>query len=204
MMQSGLPRLNTIRGRLWIGFGVLVGLLVMAGLEARRTFSVMSGEIAASLSEVEAEATLTSQVSGDVAKTIEAASHYLETRDSSALTAFRAFGFAAHEVQRQMSNRPGQTASEVATLATIDAKLSEMEIRYALAHRLADLGRMDEARSVAATARHSIDELLSDIALLGRIKADRVAAARTDLTAETSRRSELLISIIGLALVFGI
>jgi methyl-accepting chemotaxis protein len=195
---------NSIRGRLWVGFGVLVFILLMGGVVARQAFNGMSLEIAGSLSEVEAQTALTSQVSADVAKTIEAASRYLETRDTSAQSAFRAFGLAAHEVQRQMSNRPGQSSSEVATLATIDGKLSEMEIHYALAHRLADLGRTDDARVAAADARRSIDELLADIALLGRSKAEKVATARADLTAETSRRSELLLSIIGLALVFGI
>jgi methyl-accepting chemotaxis protein len=195
---------NSIRGRLWIGFGVLVAILLLAGFESRRAFSGMNLQIATSLAEVEAEAALTSQVSGDVAKTIEAASRYLETRDTSAQSAFRAFGWAAHEVQRQMNSRPNQSAAEVGALANIDGKLSEMEIRYALAHRLSDLGRNDEARAAAGEARRSIDELLADIALLGRIKAEKVAAARSDLTAETARRSELLLSIIGLALVFGI
>src|SRR5262249_11110515 len=116
----------------------------------------------------------------------------------------RAFGWAAHEVQRQMNSRPNQSASEVAALATIDDKLSEMEIHYALAHRLADLGRANEARVASTDARRSIDELLADIALLGRIKAEKVAAARSDLTSETGRRSELLLSILGLALVLGI
>jgi methyl-accepting chemotaxis protein len=195
---------NSIRGRLWIGFGVLVAILLLAGFEARSALTGMSTEIVASLSEVEAEASLTSQVSADVAKTIEAASRYLDTRDSSAQSAFRAFGWAAHEVQRQMNSRPNQSASEVAALATIDGKLSEMEIHYALAHRLVDLGRADDARVAASDARRSIDELLADIALLGRIKAEKVAAARSDLAAETSRRADLLLSIIGLALVFGI
>jgi len=197
-------QLNSIRGRLWIGFGVLVGILMLAGFEARRALTGMSAEIVASLSEVEAEAALTSQVSADVAKTIEAASRYLDTRDSTAQAAFRAFGWAAHEVERQMNSRPNQSASEVAALATIDTKLSEMEIHYALAHRLADLGRANEARVASTDARRSIDELLADIALLGRIKAEKVAAARSDLTSETGRRSELLLSILGLALVLGI
>ena len=38
---------NTIRGRLWIGFGVLVGILLLAGFEARRALTGMSREIVA-------------------------------------------------------------------------------------------------------------------------------------------------------------
>src|SRR5262249_11318658 len=148
---------NTIRGRLWIGFGVLFGILLLAGFEARRALTGMSNEIVLSLSEVESEAALTSQVSADGAKAIQAPARYLDTRDSSAQAAFRAFGWAAHEVQGKMNSRPNQSASEVAALATIDSKLSEMEIHYALAHRLADLGRADEARVASSDARRSID-----------------------------------------------
>ncbi len=52
---------NSIRGRLWIGFGVLVAILLLAGFEARSALTGMSTEIVASLSEVEAEASLTSR-----------------------------------------------------------------------------------------------------------------------------------------------
>ena len=95
MKLLDLAQFNSIRGRLWVGFGVLVGILLLAGFEARSALTGMSVEIVASLSEVEADASLTSQVSADVAKTIEAASRYLDTHDSTAQSAFRAFGWDA-------------------------------------------------------------------------------------------------------------
>jgi len=201
-----LPSLsgNSIRGRLWFGLGILIVLLVVAGFVARRSFSGMTITITESLAEVQTEAQLASQLSADVAKTIEAGSRYLDTRDTTAANAFRHFGMLAHDVQRQMNDRPGQNAAEVATVATIDGKLSEMEIHYALAHRLSDLGRTDESRKVAGENRRAIDELLNDIARLGRLKADRVAATRADLTAEAERRSVWLVGLITVALLLGI
>jgi methyl-accepting chemotaxis protein len=197
-------KLNTIRGRLWLGFGILVGLLIIAGAVARSSFSGMSDTITQSLADVQAEAQLASLLSADAAKTIEAGSRYIETRDSAALNAFRKFGWAAHDVQRRMNDRPGQSATEVATVASIENKLSAMEVSYALAHRLADLGRIDDARKAAAQARGSIDELLNNIELLGSLKAQKVAEARDHLASETQRRSAWLITLIGLALVIGV
>jgi methyl-accepting chemotaxis protein len=197
-------KLDTIRGRLWLGFGVLVALLVIAGVVARTSFSGMSDTITESLADVQVESQLASQLSANAAKTIEAGSRYLETRDPAAQAAFRKFGWAAHDVQRQMNNRPGQSAGEVAVVASIDNKLSSMEVNYALAHRLSDLGRADEARAAAAQARGSIDDLLNNIERLGTIKAQKVAAARDRLADDTSKRSEWLLSLIGLALVIGI
>ena len=196
--------LNSIRGRLWVGFGALVALLILAGMVARRSFAGISETISTSLTEVQAEAQLASQLSADVAKTMEAGARYIDSRDSTAEATFRRFGWAAHEIQRQMNDRPGQTAAEVATVATIDGKLSEMEIDYALAHRLVDLGRVQEARQVTVRTRGAIDDLLNDIARLGKLKADKLAGAKTDLSAEAERRSTWLIAIIGLAVVLGV
>ena len=120
----------------------------------------MSFAITQSLAEVQSEAQLASTLSADIAKTIEAGSRYLETQDSAAQNAFRRYGWAAHEVQREMNDRPNQAAAEVAIVASIDNKLSAMEVSYAMAHRLADLGRTEAAQSVATKARGSIDDLL--------------------------------------------
>jgi methyl-accepting chemotaxis protein len=137
-------------------------------------------------------------------KTIEAGSRYLDSRDSTTEAAFRKFGWASHDIQRQMNEHPGQSATEVATVATIDNKLSSIEIDYALAHRLVDLGRVDDARKAASRARRTVDDLLNSIDRLGKLKADKVAAARSQLATEADRRSGWLIAIIGMAVVIGV
>lgn len=204
MSRLDIVRLNTIRGRLWLGFGILVALLLVAGILARRSFAGISVTIMDSLAAVQTEAQLSSTLSGDVAKTIEAGSRYLESRDSASQNAFREFGWAAHEVQRKMNDRPGQSQTEVATVAAIDDKLSAMEIHYALAHRLADLGRVADARKAAGDARESVDDLLGAIDRLGKLKADKVATTKAELATEAERRATWLIALIGGALVLAV
>ena len=196
--------LNTIRSRLWLGFGILVAMLIVAGFVARRSFAGISETITQSLAELQSESQLASALSADVAKTIEAGSRYLESRDSAAQSAFRKYGWAAHNIQRQMNDRPGQSATEVATVAAIDTKLSSIEIDYALAHRLVDLGRLEDARKAATRTRRTVDDLLNSIDRLGRLKADKVAIARSELATEADRRSGWLIALIGLAVVIGV
>ena len=196
--------LNTIRGRLWLGFSVLVALLMVAGGVARSAFSGMSTAITESLAEVQTEAQLASTLSSNIAKTIEAGSRYLDSRDSTVQEAFRKWGWAAHEVQRQMNDQRGQTAAEVAIVAAIDRKLSQMEVSYALAHRLADLGRTADAQRVAAESRVAIDDLLNYIERLGSVKAQKVLTARMTLSTETERRATWLLGLIGLAVILGL
>ena len=63
---------NTIRSRLWFGFGTIVLLLAVAGVVVRASFSGISDTITASLVDVQVESSLAGQLSADIAKTIEA------------------------------------------------------------------------------------------------------------------------------------
>lgn len=204
MISLARLNLNTIRGRLWFGFGILVLLLIVAGAVSRRSFTGLSTAISESLTTVQAESQLASQLSADVVRTIEAGARYLESRDTVAESAFRKYGWAAHEAQHDMNNRPGQSSAEVALVAAIDNKLSAMEINYALAHRLTDLGRQDESHRAAVRARTSVDELLNVIDQLGRIKTDKVATVKARLGDESERRSTWLLALIGLAVVLAV
>ena len=194
---SQLARLTqTIRGRLWIGSLVVVVLLVVAGAVSWRALGTMSREIAAALRDVQTESRLASQLASDAAKTLEAGSRYIDTRDPDAEIAFRQHGWNAHDIQRAINARPDRTAEEVATVALIDAKLSAMEIRYARAHRLVDLGRTDEARRVANGAQGDVDDLLANIDKLGLVKAQRVNAASQRLADETHQRAATVLGLI--------
>lgn len=193
--------LSSIRTRLLLGFGAIVALLVMSGFLSRSSFTDMSARITQSLGEVQSESELAGELSGDVARTIESGTHYLETRDSATENAFRKYGWAAHDVQRRMNELPGQNAAEVSMVASIDSKLSAMEVQFALAHRLMDLGRADEAHRAAGRAEGSIESLLNSIQRLSEIKAKKVQAAQHDVMTETQRRSFWLLTLVGLALV---
>ena len=187
---------QTIRGRLWIGSLVVVALLVIAGAVAWRTLNSMSREITTTLRDVQTESRLASQLSSDAAKTLDAGVRYLDTRDPDAETAFRQHGWNAHDIQRAINARPDRTAEEVATVAAIDARLSAMEVRYARAHRLADIGRLAEARQVVNGAQRDIDELLLNIDKLGLVKAQRVTIASQRLGDETHQRAATLLGLI--------
>ena len=202
--MSVLATLGTIRGRLWAGFGVLVVLLIIAGVLAQNTISGLTQAMAAELKEVQQESALSSRLSASTVATLSAGTRYLETGDTSALTTFREQGWYAHRLQREMNDRPGQRAAEVAAVAAIDAKLSAMEARYALAHRLVDLGRAAAARTESGRAQVQVDSLLMNLERLGTLKSQKVAAASRRLEEQSAQRTVLLLVLIALAAVVGI
>jgi methyl-accepting chemotaxis protein len=205
-------RRATIRQRLVGGFGVLVVLLLVAGVLGRRTMTQMAGAIGTTLEGVQEEARQSAQLSADVSQTLEAASRYVETRDTAALAAFRRYGSEAHQVQRSMNARLSRTSEsaairreeEVAVIAAIDSRFSEIEVEYALAHRLADLGRQAEADAAAVKARGIVGRLLADVERLGELRAAKVAALSQRLTSDASRRSAAFVGLIAVAALMGL
>ena len=209
---AGVARRATIRHRLVIGFGILVLLLLAAGAVGRRTMTQMAGAIAATLEGVQEDARQSAQLSADVAQTLEAASRYAASRDSAALQAFRRAGARAHMVQRAMNARLSRAAEnatlrrdeEVGMVAAIDSRFSEIEIKYALAHRLADLGRRAESEAAALDARAGVGRLMGDIERLGKLRAAKVAAVSQGLTSDADRRSAAFVTLIGVAAIVGL
>ncbi|MFI5256200.1 MAG: methyl-accepting chemotaxis protein [Gemmatimonadales bacterium] len=203
---------GTIRTRLVRGFAALVLLLVVAGVLARRTMTQMADTIGTTLEGIQAESQQSAQLSAAISQTLEAGSRYVETRDPTALEAFRRFGAQAHLVQREMNARLSKTPDnaairkeeEAGVIASIDSRFSEIEVEYAMAHRLTDLGRLDEAHRESLKARSIVGQLLSDIERLGRLKAAKVAAVRQRLTTDASRRSAAFVSLIGFAAIIGL
>ena len=191
----------SIRGILQLGFGSLVVLLVVAGAIGFHALRSMSKEVKASFALVQEQSQLSSRLSSDIAQQLQAATVYLDTRDSATLAEFRALGWDAHATQRRMNARRGQSAQEVALTASIDEKLSLVETHFARAHRLADLGRLGEARTEAALARPIASGILSDIDRLGEAKARKVADASRSLSRYALRRSLWLVTLIGIALL---
>jgi methyl-accepting chemotaxis protein len=203
-------RSGTIRGRLVLGFAALIGLLIVAGVLARRTMTRMSVAVGATLEGVQAEARQSAALSGDVAQTIEAAGTYLRTRDTAARTVFSRYGWEAHRVQREMNARLGHAGDaaerkgeEAAIIAAIDSRFSELEVRYALAHRLLDVDRPADAAAAEVRARATIGDLLADIEKLGQLKAAKVAEVSRTLREDSDQRSLALVLLIGGAVIIG-
>jgi methyl-accepting chemotaxis protein len=194
-------RLDSIQQRLRVGFGVLIVLLLAGGMFGYTALSNMSGVIRGTLAEVQEQSLLSARLSAAVMRELSAANAYLETRDSLARAEFQRLNWETHRVQREMNKRPGQIAQEVTLIAGIDEKLSEIEIRYATAHRLIDLGRDKEARGVAGRARSVVTSLLGDVENLSTLEAAKVAAASSQLREENDRRARLLVVAIALAAV---
>ncbi|MBC7792042.1 MAG: methyl-accepting chemotaxis protein [Anaerolineae bacterium] len=199
-----VKRRGSIKGRLIAGFGVLVSLLVLAGVLGRMTLTSTSKMIDSTLLSVQENSRLSAQLTTDIAKVIQAGSRYFESRDSASLADFRKHGWSAHRIQRQINALPGQSAEEIALVAAIDSKLSDVEVRYAYAHRLADLGRDEAAHSAGARGAEAISALLADVESLGAMKTKDVAFASERLRRHASSRAWVIMSLMSGAVLLAL
>jgi methyl-accepting chemotaxis protein len=192
---------GSIRGILLAGFWTIMALLAAAGFIGFSALRSMSHEAARSFASVQEQSRLSSALSAAVSQELHAATTYLDARDSSSLADFRALGWKAHHAQRQMNARLGQTQQEIALTASIDERLSLVENHFARAHRLADLGRLDEARREARRARPLAAGLLDEIHQLGQIKATRVEEMSVAVRDYAREKSVGLVALIVVALL---
>ena len=195
---------RTIRSRLFLGFGAMMVLLLLAGGVGRQSLRSLSGRIATSLSSVSREAQLTASMTANVAQELSAATRYFQSQDSASQDAFRQYGRAAHRAQKELNASDGLSSADIALIASIDQALSQLEIRLAAAHRLKDMKRDAEASAAAAEARPLEAKLLEDLQQLGQRRARQTDVAAGELRSEADRRSGALVAVIFGAILLGI
>jgi methyl-accepting chemotaxis protein len=195
---------QTIRGLLLAGFVVLSLMIVVAGMLGGWSMLSTSRVIRSTLDAMQEEARLSSQFASSIAQEVAAARRYLDRRDTTAAQTFTRLGWEAHRLQRAMNNLPSQTTDEIALVAAIDATLSHIEVRYARAHRLADLGRQEIALREAEATAPLVSRLLGDVERLGQMKARKVADTADGLQRATVKRAVSLALVILAALALAL
>ncbi|HEX2092362.1 MAG TPA: methyl-accepting chemotaxis protein, partial [Longimicrobiaceae bacterium] len=194
--MSEVVRHSSIRARLFAGFGVLFLLLIGAGWFGSRSMMQTSGTIREALQGVEQDARLSTGLAIDVAREIAVAARYIEEGDAGAAASFDSLRWRTHRTHRVLRRRPHQTKEEVALVVGIDQALSDAEVRYVLARRLAELERTAEARIQTDSARAIEAAMLGDLERLAEVKAGRVADTAAELESATVRRATFLVVLL--------
>ncbi|MGQ0642587.1 MAG: methyl-accepting chemotaxis protein [Gemmatimonadaceae bacterium] len=195
---------RSIRVRLLTGFGLLVLLVIATGLFGRSSLGTLQGAIATSLGEVQRNSRMAARLSSSVAQALVAADHYLDVPSAEARSRFAQSATDAHAVKREMNRGNIHGPEEAALISALDAKLSTVEIEYALAHRLIDLGRREAAREAATRARALVDPLLADLRSFGEHKTAEFELAASGLRSETQRRGMVLLGVILVTVLVGV
>jgi methyl-accepting chemotaxis protein len=203
MKLPSLPA-NSIRRTLASGFAMLVLLLVAAGLFGWATISGMSHEVSDRFAHANELTQQASSFSHAITQEVQAATSYLADHSPKSEAQFHRLGWAAHRMHRTFTTRRNELADEVTNTVAVDAKLAEVENAYAIAHRLSDLGRQDEAAAQAQIAAGLVSQLLDELQRVDNANNLAFARAADSLRANAIRRSALLVAAIAGALLLAI
>src|SRR2546426_10422601 len=158
--------------------------------------------VAAELAALRAASEVGSGLVSAVFDEIRAADLYLATPGTTARDHFQAAADDAFDYERRLENLGGLSNEDRLTVIRIKQLQASIQVDYALAHALKDLGREREAQAEAVAVREPTAELTR----LGRDLSGRQAvraAQAGDRLAAASRRGErvlwLLLTLLGVA-----
>jgi methyl-accepting chemotaxis protein len=189
-----------IATRLLAGFGVLIVLLLAAGAVGWTTLRTLSARIRSANQGVEQESRLSTALATDVAREIAVAARYIEDTDPGAAASFDSLRWHTHGTHRALRRRELR-AEDKTVLVGIDQALSDAEVRYVVARRLREMGRLDEARAQTDSARAIEAAMLVDLDRLGDAKAKRLGQSAAALASGASQRAWLLVALMAVTAV---
>jgi methyl-accepting chemotaxis protein len=133
---------------------------------------------------------------------IRAAQQYLLTPSDELKAEFIANGDSAYAAQRRFRDLRSLTNDERVTLNRIATRQAEIEVDYALAHALADVGRPDAALAQARAAHAPADSLVAMVRGLTSAQASE-ALIRADGLNQRASRTQIILGIIVLGIILG-
>ncbi len=191
---------GTIRGALWTGTGALGLLLALGGAVALWSTSAQTVTVEQTLGLMQEHVQLTLTLSTDIAQELLDADRYL-VGDRAARAPFDSLGFEVRRVYRRLDRLAGRTPGDARLVAVIMREVADAEAHYAVAHRLSDLGRTDEARARAGAAGPHAQAALKALAAMSYAERRTLAAAAARLSHDARRRSWILLGLLGGALL---
>ena len=179
---------------------VLVLIMTVLGVSSIRS---MSTDVEAELKDLEAGAELGGGLVASVLGEIRAAEQYLLTPSEVLQREFIASGDSSYAYQRQFRDLHTLSNADRHIINRISASQAEIEVAYATAHALADLGRTDESRAIAGRAKAATDTLVADMRALSANQARHSLDRATGLRTKARRYQTLVWLLFGVALILG-
>lgn len=198
------PGSRSIRQTLALGFALLLLLILMAGALGWSTLSGLSSDITSALHTAQVDARQSSRFASVITEEIQAANQYLVDRSAKSSADFTRLGWEAHRLHRTFSADKGGMRTEIGATVAVNERLARVENRYALAHRLADLGRLEESRAEADRARLEVSGLLASLSALDELKTKGFARVSATLQDTATDRTRLLVTTLAVALLLAL
>jgi methyl-accepting chemotaxis protein len=196
--------LRSLRNRLLAGLFLLLLLflaLVFAGIGSLRA---VNRAVEIELTTLAASSDLATDLVGSAADQVRVGESYLNHPSPEVGLEFLRLGDSTHSYRRRFRLLPGLTADDQSALNRVESSQAQMEVAYAEAHALRDLGKEAPALARAARARAPAESLIADVRELTGRQQRRVASRIEALRQRAGQREALVWLLFASAIVLGV
>ena len=191
-----------LTNRISIAMFALLALVIVVGWISLSSIRATGRSANEELNSLAQETDMGSELVASVIGEIRAAQQYLLTPSADLKSEFIASGDSAYAAQRRFRDLRSLTNDERVTLNRIATKQAEIEVAYALAHALADVGRPDAALAQARAANTPADSLVAMVRTLTSSQATQ-AMERAAILRRRGTRTEVILAIIVFSIILG-
>lgn len=198
MIFSSLRRINY--AAVACSVALISGMAVLSVFALRQITRQTSEDVEA----LQKGTTLGSTLVSSVLTQIGAAEEYLTTPSPAVKADFIASGDSAYVYQAQLRDLPHLDGNDRRLINLVASTQAELEVVYATAHALADLGRMADARLLATRAKTATDSLVRTVRELSTEQGHHALERSADLRSRAVFYQKLLAFGALLALIIAI
>ena len=184
--------MRSLRSRIIAGMVVLIalvfGIAVLGVTSIRSLDRSVNQELGLLLEGTDLGNGLVSAVSSEV----RSAEQYLVRPSDDLRAEMLDEGDSAYAFQRRYRRLASLTTSDRYIVNKIADNQAKIEVAYAMAHALTDIGRPDDARRMAELARSPSDTLLGDVRALSLAQTSRSLSRSRELRQQADQRRQTM------------
>ena len=184
--------LRSLKSRIIATMALLVALVLVIAILGVTAINSLDRSASRELALVVAGSDLSNALVGTTASEMRAAEQYLVRPDPTLLDEFIAGSDSAYVIQARYRDLGDLTTTDRVRLNSIASAQAAIEVAYATAHALTDLGRPEEALRFAAQARGPADSLVAEVRALTEAQGVRARERAAALRSEAARRRNWL------------
>jgi methyl-accepting chemotaxis protein len=196
--------LRSLRSRVIAGMVLLITLVFVIAFLGVNSIRKLDRSVDQELSLLLESTDLGNGLISAVASEIRSAEQYLVRPDTRLRLRMIEEGDSAYGFQRRYRTLGALTTADRYIVNKIAANQAQIEVAYAQAQALTDLGRPDEARRQSELARAPADTLLGDVRALSLAQTNRSMARANDLRRQATDRRKMLWGLFLASLFLGV
>ncbi len=196
--------MQSLRSRVIAGMVLLIALVFVIALLGVNSIRSLGRSTDHELTVLLESTDLGNGLVSSMASEIRSAEQYLVRPSDRLRLQMLEEGDSAYAVQRRYRGLVSLTTSDRYIVNKIADNQAQIEVAYAMARALTDLGRIDEARRHADLARAPSDTLLGDVRALSLAQTNRAIARAADLQRQADQRRQTLWLLFFIAFSIGV